>query len=257
MKTTRQRLWFPWATVAGQTTLEFIQYGCDITVALILESRSATIRKFERLKSREQTSTSLGATISPHAFERIFHNADLEGIASGAFKHYFLLADCGLLSDEVQLAIRAFRQFRISHREFDSFRLIVAGDVGSMSRNEAAALGRATDGIENVCCYQLTGGEEELSRLYRYCYAVIATSRPNDAAAPLEDRHFSKPIIAIRRPKHDQNPDCDYHGLLCEATPEALASSMAQLARDPDSALKIRSRTVDYGARFVSSSIAG
>lgn len=257
MKTSRERLWFAWATVAEQATLKFIQYVCDTTVALIMELRSATIRRFERLKSREQISISRRATLSPHTLGRIFHQADLEGIASGAFKHYFLLADCELLSQEAQLAIRAFRQFRGSNPEFESFRLIVAGNVDSMSRNEAATLGPTTDGIENVCCHRLTGGEEELSELYRCCYAVIATSRPNDATVPLEDGHFSKPIIVIRRAKHDVNPDYDYHGLLCEATPEALASSMAQLARDPDLALKVQFQTVDYPARFFSSSIAG
>jgi hypothetical protein len=231
MNTASQRLWFPWTSAAERTTLEVIEYGCDITAALITELRSATSRRFERLRIREQTSTSLEATSCSHTRERIVRYADLEGIASGAFKHYFLIADDELLSEDVQLAIRAFQQFRGSHPEFESFRLIVVGAVGPVSQQEAKSPGRFTDEVENVRCYQLTGGEEEFSRLYRYCYAMIATSQPKNAAASLEGRRFSKPIITISRAEHDENPDRDYCGLLCEATPEALALSMAQVAR--------------------------
>jgi hypothetical protein len=242
MMTVRQRLWYPLATVAEKTTLEFIRYSCDVTVALIMGLRSATIRRFERLKSREQRSTCQKATWCPHKLARIFREADLQGIANGGFKHYFLLANCELLSEDVQLAIRAFRQFRISNPEFESFRLIAAAAVGSMSQKEAEVLGHATNGVENVCCFQLTGGEEEISQLYRSCYAVIATSQHLDGdVVPLEEVGLSKPIITISRAKQDRNSDRDHHGLRCEATLEALALSMTQVARDPASALKIGS----------------
>jgi glycosyltransferase involved in cell wall biosynthesis len=160
--------------------------------------------------------------------EKIVRHADLDGRASGAFKHYFLVVDDEPQSEDVQLAIHAFRKFRSSHPEFGSFRLIVAGAVGPTSQQGTR---RSNDGVENVRCHQLTGGEEELSRLYRDCYAVILTSRPKNPDASLEGGHFAKPIIAIRRAKLNANLDRESSGLLCEATPEALASTMARLAR--------------------------
>jgi hypothetical protein len=234
MKTASQRLWLPWTRAAERTTLEAIQYGCDITSALIMELRSATLRRFERLRSREQIATSQKAT-SLDTRERFGRSADLKGITSGAFKHYFLIADEELPSEDVQLAIRAFRKFRSSHPEFESFRLIVARAAAAVSQGEPKSLGRSTEGIENVRCYQLTGGEEDLSRLYRYCYAVIATSSGcSNTVAFLESRRFNKPIIAISRAAHGENSDRDRCDVLCEATPEALASSMAQLAHGSD-----------------------
>jgi len=260
MRTTRQRL-LPWATVAEQTTLEFIQFGCDLTVALIMELRSATLRRFERLKTRQPPRLPTPALMEtqhcPEMFEKVLHNEDSDEVASGAFKHYFLLAGRELLTEDIQLVVRAFRQFRLSNPEFESFRLIVVDGAGCTSRNDTgAAPGNTIGGIENVCWYQLTcgGGEEELSQLYRCCYALIATARPNKAIH-VGGRYFGKPFIAFGKATHVDTSDCGYHGLLCDATPEALASSMAQLARDPGSALKIGLRT-NHNATFVSRSIA-
>ncbi len=218
---------------------------------LVLWLGAAVFRKLDRLAwkryrrvfciSEEARQRALrGGLGRPELLEILHPGIGIEpSVASGAFKHYFLIPGRIMWTKNVELGIEAFKRFRTAHPEFASFRLIIAGIVDKKSEPYLAKLRQLAAADENIR-FRIFPKDEELAELYANCFGVLFTSFNEDwGIVPLEAMAFGKPVIAVNRGGPRETITHGVQGFLEEPDPQAFAARMVALASNPALAARL------------------
>jgi glycosyltransferase involved in cell wall biosynthesis len=147
---------------------------------------------------------------------------------------YFLYSGRIKWTKNVELAVRAFLEFRRRVDSAHRWRLVVAGGVDAGSRDYLAQLRKISDG-DSAVSYHPDPSDEELADLYFRCYAVVFPSLNEDwGIVPLEAMAHSKPVLAVNRGGPTESIVHGETGFLLEPTPEAFAGQMLWLSQHPE-----------------------
>ncbi len=167
---------------------------------------------------------------------------------SSRFDRFFLIPGRIMWTKNIELGIEAFRKFRETSADARDFRLVIAGIVDKKSEPYLEGLRRAAADLPVE--FRIFPSDEELAELYRSCYGVLFTAFNEDwGIVPLEAMAFGKPVIAVNAggPRETVVPGV---GFLEEPDPHAFASRMAELAKDPEAALRMGRRGHEHSRRY-------
>jgi len=146
------------------------------------------------------------------------------------FDKFFLLPGRIMWTKNIELGIEAFLEFRTKHRDFEDFRLVIAGIVDEKSKPYFEKL-RALVGGSNNIEFRVHPSDAELADLYRSCYATLFTAFNEDwGIVPLESMAFGKPSIVVNRGGPRESVIDGENGFLVEPNAEAFAAAMGHLA---------------------------
>ena len=146
---------------------------------------------------------------------------------------YFLVPGRIMWTKNIQLAIRAFRQFLADRPDARDFRLVVAGIVDAKSVSYLAEL-RELAGADSRIEFSLAPSDAELRRLYEECFAVLFTPLNEDLGiVPIEAMAFGKPVIAVNSGGPTETIQHGVQGFLENPSPEAFAARMVELYDNP------------------------
>jgi len=176
-----------------------------------------------------------GGLCAPDRIEVLHPGVDLPPTdAPEAHEPYFLYAGRIKWTKNVELAVRAFVEFRRRVDAARGWRLVVAGGVDAGSRDYLAQLRNISDG-DSAVSYHPDPSDDELAGLYARCYAVVFPSLNEDwGIVPLEAMAHGKPVLAVNRGGPTESIVHGETGFLLEPTPEAFARQMVWLSQHPD-----------------------
>ncbi|MDY6788953.1 MAG: glycosyltransferase [Candidatus Nanohaloarchaea archaeon] len=154
---------------------------------------------------------------------------NLEKFYSGETGNYFLYPSRFKRYKRQKLAIKAFRKFK--QRTGKDFRLVLAGFPDEGEYLSELKLSCVSDDImieENL-------SDLELTELMANCFAVLFTAKNEDwGIVPVEAMASGKPVISVDEGGPKESIKDGETGFLAKANPDALASRMEQLVRDPE-----------------------
>lgn len=132
----------------------------------------------------------------------------------------------------LELAIRAFQQFRTTVPEPETWRLRIAGIVDRKSEPYLDRL-RALAGGDPAVEFLVHPSDERMRDEYARCFATLFTAFNEDwGLVVIEALAAGKPVVATDRGGPREIVRHGVDGLLADPTPEAFAGEMARLAND-------------------------
>jgi glycosyltransferase involved in cell wall biosynthesis len=168
---------------------------------------------------------------------------------SDVFEPFFLIAGRMMWTKNIQLGIEAFRRLLETTPAAKGFRLVIAGIVDKKSESYLASLRAQADGLP--VDFQVFPSDAELMELYRTCYGLLFTAFNEDwGIVPLEAMAFGKPVVAVNRGGPRETILPGINGFLEEPTPEAFATTMAELVNDPEKARRIGVRGHEHTRQY-------
>lgn len=194
----------------------------------------AVIYISENVRRRAQEGKLPQPALTPLAYAGISKE---RRIRSDLFENFFFLPGRIMWTKNIELGIRAFKQFR--QRTGKPFELRIAGMVDAKSQAYFAEL-KTLAGDEPNIVFMNDLTDSEMDDLYHRCYAVLFTPFNEDQGlVPLEAMAHGKPVIAVNRGGPRELVRHQETGLLVEDTPEAFGAAMERLAGEPDLARSI------------------
>lgn len=172
----------------------------------------------------------------PDTIEVLHPGADppRSGAAGGGYERLFLYAGRIKWTKNVELAVRAFLDFRSRVAEAQAWSLVVAGEVDPSSApylRELETLGSAADGV----VYRPNPSRDELETLYARCYALIYPSLNEPwGIVPVEAMAYGRPVVAVNRGGPTESILDGETGFLLDPTPAAFGNRMLWLAQHPE-----------------------
>jgi len=159
---------------------------------------------------------------------------DVPGVsAQDVSEPYFLCAGRIKWTKNVELAVRAFVEFRRASRARRGWRLVVAGGLDAGSREYLAQLREMSAG--EPVSYHQDPSDDELAELYARSYAVVFPSLNEDwGIVPLEAMAHGKPVLAVNSGGPTESVVHGETGFLLEPSAETFAERMLWLAEHPD-----------------------
>ncbi|MHB8168793.1 MAG: glycosyltransferase [Thermoleophilia bacterium] len=152
--------------------------------------------------------------------------------ASDEFQREFLVVSRFKWVKNLELAVRAYKEFRLRHPQYADFRLRIMGLVEPRSVEYYNWLWELAGDQEGIV-FERDPSEEEILAAYASCYCLLFTS-PNEAwgMVPLEAMGAGKPVIAVNRGGPVESIISGETGILSEEDPAGFADAMARLAAD-------------------------
>ena len=171
---------------------------------------------------------------APAVVEVLHPGADPPRAKAGEYEMFFLYAGRIKWTKNVELAIRAFREFRARVADARPWSLVVAGEVDPTSSeylNELQQLGGAGEGV----VYRPNPSRPELETLYARCYALVYPSLNEPwGIVPVEAMAYGRPVLAVNRGGPTESILDGETGFLLDPTPAAFAARMVWLADNPE-----------------------
>jgi glycosyltransferase involved in cell wall biosynthesis len=192
-----------------------------------------------------------GGLAEPDRLEVLHPGIGFDALAAqGTFDLYFLISGRIMWTKNIELGIRAFRQFLLSNPAHSNFRLVIAGIVDAKSRAYHDQLREIASGCPNIQ-FRIFPSDDELAELYRHCYALVFTSFNEDwGMVPLEAMAFGKPVIAVNRGGPRETVVPGVSGFLEAEEPKALSARMAELVANPELARQMGQQGRRLAQRF-------
>jgi len=165
-------------------------------------------------------------------------------------QEYFLVLGRIKWWKNVELAIKAFLEFKKRYPEYDHYGLLVTGQVEPGSEEYFQMLNKLTGDVEDIV-FKRDPTEEELLQAYRCTYALLYPSLNEDwGMTPLEAMAFGKPVIAVNQGGPTESIIDGETGFLVAPDPGAFADAMAKLAADPGMVRKMGEAGVDHVRQY-------
>jgi glycosyltransferase involved in cell wall biosynthesis len=169
---------------------------------------------------------------------------------STASEPYFLFLSRVKWTKNVELAIRAFLEFRRMRPSADGWRLIVAGDVDRLDGAYLRSL-RDLAGPDPAIEFRLDPAAAEIDRLYHRCYALVFPSLSEPwGMVPVEAMASAKPVLAVNHAGPTETVQDGVTGFLLEPRPEAFAERMAWLVEHPEDARRMGAAAAAIAQRY-------
>ena len=191
--------------------------------------------------SQEVKSRALKAQLAQSKdMEVIYRGVDTQAMQpTWKYENYFLHPTRIKWWKNVGLSIRAFEEFKKANPDFKEFKLIITGQVDKGSNAYYKYIldmrkgGLGIEIIPNI-------SEENLTGLYKNCYAVLNTTLNEDwGLVPLEAMAYGKPVIAVNQGGPKESIVHNKNGFLVEPTAKGFAEVMALLAENKGLVLDI------------------
>ncbi len=185
--------------------------------------------------SREVRHRIIKANLAPPEQVEVLHpGLDISRMKpSGHYDNYFVVVGRIKWWKNLELAIEAFREFKLQYPEFKDFQLRIVGLVEAGSEEYFLKLKELAGNYGDVI-FQRDPTEEELFAVYRSSYGMLLPSLNEDwGITPLEAMAFGKPVIAVNQGGPTESIIDGETGFLAAPEPSAFAEAMARLARDP------------------------
>jgi glycosyltransferase involved in cell wall biosynthesis len=145
----------------------------------------------------------------------------------------FLYAGRIKWTKNVELAIKAFQEFRQIAPDGSEWSLTVTGGVDKASQEYFAGL-QALAGADPAIEFRLDPTREELEALYAGCFALLYPPLNEDwGIVPIEAMAFGKPVLAVNSGGPRETVVDGVTGFLVDPDPSAFAARMCELAADP------------------------
>lgn len=175
-----------------------------------------------------------GGLIDAGRIEVLNPGVDVENIApSHRQGKYFLYAGRIKWTKNIEMAIRAFQEFRALRPDSAEWKLVMAGGVDKASGDYFSRL-KEIAGDDPAIVFTLDPTRKELDELYDGCYALIYSPLNEDwGIVPIEAMAFAKPVLAVNSGGPKETVLDGKTGYLLEPSPAAFAAKMAELAADP------------------------
>ncbi len=175
-----------------------------------------------------------GGLCQPERIEVLHPGVDVPGVsAQDVSEPYFLCAGRIKWTKNVELAVRAFVEFRRASGAPRGWRLVVAGGLDAGSREYLAQLREMSAG--EPVSYHQDPSDDELAELYARSYAVVFPSLNEDwGIVPLEAMAHGKPVLAVNSGGPTESVVHGETGFLLEPSAETFAERMLWLAEHPD-----------------------
>jgi glycosyltransferase involved in cell wall biosynthesis len=212
-----------------------------------LATRAAWRRYQHVFVNSEETRQQVAAAglCAPERVETLHPGVALERIRpSWRYEPFFLYAGRIKWTKNIELAVRAFLEFRRAYPRAGEWKLVVAGDV---DRNGRAYYDRLRELAAPAATieFRMKPSDPELDQLYDRCSALLFTSLSEPwGIVPLEAMAFGKPVLAVNRCGPAESVVDGETGFLLEPTPAAFAGRMAYLADRPEELRRMGKRAV-------------
>lgn len=184
--------------------------------------------------SNETRKRILRAKLADDSNITIIHpGADVELMnPSWQFEPYFLLPGRIMWQKNIQLGIRAFKEFK-ELVDCPEFKLIITGMVDEKSQPYFQELKNLAESESDIK-FIIGPTDQQLFSLYESSYAVLFTARNEDwGMVPLEAMAYGKPVISIARGGPVESLVDGQTGYLLEDNPSLFANKMRELALNP------------------------
>jgi glycosyltransferase involved in cell wall biosynthesis len=153
---------------------------------------------------------------------------------STTFKHFFLLPGRIMWTKNIELAIKAFIQFKKQNFTKNAFKLVIAGQVDNKSQPYLRKLQQLSQDQPGII-FIINPTDCEMSHLYQTCWSVLSSAFNEDwGLTLLEGNAHGKPVIAIKRGGPTENQVHQKTGLLVDNNIEFFAEALTQFARHPN-----------------------
>jgi glycosyltransferase involved in cell wall biosynthesis len=204
------------------------------------------------VNSEETRRQVAAARLCPSDRVEILHpGVALENIRpSFRYEPFFLHVGRIKWTKNVELAVRAFLEFRRTSPHASQWKLIVAGDVdrhGHAYLDELRALSRAEPAVE----FRLAPSAAELDDLYDRCSALLFPSASEPwGIVPLEAMAYGKPVLAVNHGGPTESVVHGETGYLLEPDPAVFAGVMASVADQPAQVRSMGGKAVERAGRY-------
>jgi len=132
----------------------------------------------------------------------------------------------------IEMAIKAFIQFKSNYPQYARFRLVVAGQINVKNRSYLMKLQGITSGRDDVE-FVISPSDDAFWNLYANCYSVLFPAFNEDwGIVPLEANAYGKPVIATNCGGPRESQVNEQTGYLVPSEPKAFSQAMARLAAD-------------------------
>ncbi len=169
---------------------------------------------------------------------------------SDRFDRYFFVPGRIMWTKNLELAIEAFWKFKVDNPDLGDFRLIFAGIVDKKSEPYFARLKQLAAKDPSIE-FRILPSDDEMAELYSNCYCMLFTAFNEDwGLVPIEAMTFGKPVISVNRGGPLESIQPGVQGFLEEPEPEAFASRMVQLVRDPQLARRLGRAGFERAKRY-------
>ena len=169
---------------------------------------------------------------------------------SFGYERFFLHVGRIKWTKNIELAVRAFLEFKNTYARASEWKLVIAGDVdrhGHAYLDELRALSRSEPTIE----FRMAPSAVELDDLYNRCSALLfpAASEPW-GIVPLEAMAYGKPVLAVNRGGPTESVVDGETGFLLDPTPPVFAGKMAYLADHPEQVREMGRKAVERASLY-------
>lgn len=169
---------------------------------------------------------------------------------SSGHDRYFLYAGRIKWTKNVELAIRAFQEFRKTAPDWKEWKLLLTGGVDQASREYFARL-KALAAGDPAIEFILDPPREQLEAIYSRCFALIYPPLNEDwGIVPIEAMAFGKPVLAVDSGGPRETVVDGKTGYLLPPDPGAFAARMHGLAADPSGALAMGRAAAERAREF-------
>ena len=169
---------------------------------------------------------------------------------SWRYEPFFLYAGRIKWTKNIELAVRAFLEFKHTFARGAEWKLVVAGDVDRHSHaylEELRELSRSEPTIE----FRMKPSDDELGELYDRCSALLYPSLSEPwGIVPLEAMAHGKPVLAVNRSGPAESVVDGQTGFLLEPSVPEFAVKMAFLADHPEQVRRMGRHAVERTQLF-------
>ena len=204
------------------------------------------------VNSEETRQHVLAAGVCPADRLEVLHpGVALERIhPSLRYEPFFLYAGRIKWTKNIELAVRAFLEFKRTYARGAEWKLVVAGDVDRHSHaylEELRELSRSEPTIE----FRMKPSDAELDELYDRCSALLYPSLSEPwGMVPLEAMAHGKPVLAVNRSGPTESVVDGHSGFLLPPDVPAFACKMALLADHPEQVRRMGTQAVERAGRY-------
>lgn len=171
--------------------------------------------------------------------------------ASECYEPFFLYAGRIKWTKNVELAIDAFRRFKVGVPD-DKWTLVIAGEVDNGSAEYVRQLQERPGGAErDGVIYRIDPSRAELEQLMARCYALLFPSLSEPwGIVPVEAMAHGRPVLAVNNGGPSESVEDGETGFLLEPIPDAFAERMRWLAERPEAVRRLGRSGTERARRY-------
>jgi glycosyltransferase involved in cell wall biosynthesis len=193
-----------------------------------------------------------GNLLNKNSKYKILHpGVDWENIKpTWKYEKYFLVPGRIMWTKNIEFAIEAFISFVQQSKSDRGFKLIIAGQVDTKSKNYLEKLKKMSGNGKNIE-FVVNPSDYKMGKLYANCYATLATSFNEDwGLTPIEANAYGKAVLAVCGGGFKESQIQGKTGYLLKNNFAEFASKMLLLAKNGKLVTKMGNYSRTHSKQF-------